>query len=181
MIGSRLAHATALAIAALLLVIARPAPSRADDPATVAAKRHFAKAEKLFALGRFDTALVEYEAAFDAKPLPGFLFNIGQCHRNLHDYEAAVFSFRKYLRLLPDADNRDDVEELIRDLEAKQAAERDRAPLDQPPPPPRKHQPLYKKWWLWTGVTAIAGGITLVLVTRDRGVPATDLGNVVFP
>ncbi len=179
MTASRLAHATAIAIAAVLLVCARPA--RADDAATRTAKRHFAQAEKLFALGRFDTALVEYEAAFDAKPLPAFLFNIGQCHRNLHDYEAAVFSFRKYLRLLPEADNRDDVEELIRELEAKQAAERERAVLEPPPPPPRKGKPLYKRWWVWTGAAAVAGGVALVLVTRDRGVPSTDLGNVVFP
>ena len=179
MTASRLTHATAIAIAAVLLVFARPAA--AEDAATGTAKRHFAQAEKLFALGRFDTALVEYEAAFDAKPLPAFLFNIGQCHRNLHDYEAAVFSFRKYLRLLPEAENRDDVEELIRDLEAKQAAERDHVVVVAPPPPSSKGTPLYKKWWLWTGVTAIAGGVTLVLISRDRGVPATDLGNVVFP
>ena len=47
------------------------------------AKRHYERGEKLFALGKFSDALDEYQKAFDAKPLPGFLFNIGQCYRNL--------------------------------------------------------------------------------------------------
>ncbi|MGE5187229.1 MAG: tetratricopeptide repeat protein, partial [Acidobacteriota bacterium] len=84
-----------------------------------AAKRHYDRGEKLFALGRFDQALDEYQKAFDAKPLPGFLFNIGQCYRNLGDYDQAIFSFKKYLKLSPDASNRDKVEKLIGDLEDK--------------------------------------------------------------
>ena len=62
-------------------------------------------AEKLFALGKFDDALDEYQKAFDAKPMPDFLFNIGQCYRNLGDYQQAIFSFKKYLKLEPDAPN----------------------------------------------------------------------------
>ncbi|HRC55231.1 MAG TPA: tetratricopeptide repeat protein, partial [Kofleriaceae bacterium] len=80
------------------LSIALPArPANANDPETRTARRHFDKADKLFALGRFDEALEQYEKAFDAKPIPDFLFNIGQCYRNLGDYEAAIFSFRKFL------------------------------------------------------------------------------------
>src|SRR5262245_50838876 len=104
---ARIAAITALAV---LATISAPRPSHAspdtpttDDAATRAAKQHFYQGEKLFALGRFRDALTQYEAAFDASPLPAFLFNIGQCHRNLHDLDAAIFSYRKYLRLLPDA------------------------------------------------------------------------------
>jgi len=101
-------------------LVAAPRAVCADDAATKLAKKHYDKGEKLFALGRFDTALDEYQKAFDSKPVPAFLFNIGQCYRNLGDFESAVFSFKKYLKLEPDAPNRDKVEKLIDDLEAKQ-------------------------------------------------------------
>ncbi len=171
-----------LALAIVLVALAATAAA-ADDDDTRAARRHFEKGEKLFALGRFDEALVEYEAAFEARPLPGFLFNIGQCHRNLGDYEAAVFSYRKYLKLKPDAENREAVEELIADLEAKIEARKEQ-PLPDPTPKVGKRargKPLYTRWWFWGGVAAVAGaGTGTYLLLREGGLPDTDLGNVVF-
>src|SRR5207253_2261415 len=98
-------------------VFAAPRAAYADDPAMRAAKRHYDRGEKLFALGKFDEALDEYEKAFDAKPIPDFLFNIGQCYRNLGDFDQAIFSYKKYLSLEPDAPNKVAVEALIADLE----------------------------------------------------------------
>jgi tetratricopeptide (TPR) repeat protein len=176
----------ALALAtALALLIGATAVVHADDGATRAAKKHYEKGEKLFALGRFEDALAEYEAAFEAKPLPGFLFNIGQCHRNLGDYEAAIFSYRKYLKLEPDADNREAVEELIADLEQKIEARKERPLPDPDPPPPDDRKtagkPIYKKWWFWGGVAAVAGaGTGTYLILSEGGLPDSDLGNVVF-
>src|SRR5215471_11919271 len=130
-----------------------------------AARRHFEHAEKLYALGKFEEALVEYEAAYEAKPLAGFLFNIGQCYRNLGNYKQAVFSFRKYLDEKPDAKNRDAVEQLIADLEKKNTEQQRKPDLEahrdpSPPresvvakpeePPPEPERPLYAKWWFWT-------------------------------
>jgi tetratricopeptide (TPR) repeat protein len=178
----------------LLLVvclgIAMPARTAfADDPATRAARRHFERGEKLFALGKFDEALDEYQKAFDAKPLPGFLFNIGQCYRNLGDYDQAIFSFKKYLKADPKAGNREKVEQLIDELEEKkergEGQKLVRKPADKPPdddserPPPSS--PIYKKWWFWTGVAvaAGAGGYGVYTLTRPSA-PSTDLGNIVF-
>jgi tetratricopeptide (TPR) repeat protein len=110
--------------------------ARADDDNLRAAKRHYAKGDKLFALGKFEQALVEFEAAYEAKPLPKLLFNIGQAHRNLDHYDQAIFAFRKYLREVPDADNREAVEKLIDDLEAKRGG-RGRARRAPPGRPPR--------------------------------------------
>src|SRR5689334_18866554 len=94
----------------MTLAIAVPSrPAYADDPATRAARRHFERGEKQFALGKFDDALDEYQKAFDAKPLPAFLYNIGQCYRNLGDLDQAIFSFKKYLKLEPEADNKEAV------------------------------------------------------------------------
>jgi len=166
-------------------LVAAPRAVRADDAATKLAKKHYDKGEKLFALGRFDTALDEYQKAFDSKPVPAFLFNIGQCYRNLGDFESAVFSFKKYLKLEPDAPNRDKVEKLIEDLEAKQAkGESSRLRVDKPPPPPPppQEQPFYTRWWFWTGVAVVAaagGGFGIYEATRSSGPPATPLGNIV--
>src|SRR5262245_8481114 len=162
------------------LAIAVPArTARADDPATRSARRHFERGEKLFALGKFDEALEEYQTAFDAKPLPGFLYNIGQCYRNLGDYDQAIFSFKKYLKLEPEAPNKEAVERLIEELEEKQAQGDSQKYIRKKKEGPR---PIYKKWWFWTGVGVVAVGGTAAIYASGGGSspPTTDLGNIVF-
>jgi len=180
-----------LCLAAVLALLgAAPQHARADngddDRDTVQAKKHFYRGENLFALGRFDKALDAYEAAFEAKPLPEFLFNIGQCHANLGNYEQAIFSLRKFLRLRPKAKNRAQVEEYIASLEEKQAEAARKIELvpkngDTRVPPPRR-KPIYKRWWFWTGVAAVAAAGTAAIVLSDSGpaLPTTDLGNLDF-
>jgi len=171
------------------------APAKKDpgESDTAKAKKYFARAQKLFALGRFKQALASYENAYESKPLPEFLFNIGQCHRNLGDYKSAIFSFRKYLKLKPDAKNRKAVTKLIRELEdeiarADEKLERDRKrEVVKPPPPPKKKKPtktgaFYTRWWFWTGVATVAaaGTATAIVVGDQGGIPSSDLGNVEF-
>jgi tetratricopeptide (TPR) repeat protein len=153
--------------------------AHADDPATRAARRHYERGEKLFALGKFDEALEEYQTAFDAKPLPGFLYNIGQCYRNLADYDQAIFSFKKYLKLEPEASNKEAVERLIEELEEKKAQGENQKFIKKKKEPP---QPIYKKWWFWTGVGVVAAGGTVAILASGGGSspPGTDLGNIVF-
>lgn len=178
-------------LVALFLTAIAARVATADDAALRAAKHHFERGEKLYALTKFSEALDEYQRAFDAKPLPDFLFNIGQCYRNLGDYDAAIFSYQKYLKLAPDAPNRDQVEQLISDLAAKQdQSDTQRLGLRQPrtpaPEPPADHpadRPVYARWWFWTvAVVAVgaAGGVTIYEVTRPGGAPSTNLGNIVF-
>lgn len=169
---------------------AAPGVARAQaDPALGEAKQHFYRGEKLFALGRFGEALESYEAAFEAKAIPAFLFNIGQCHRNLGDYRSAVFSFRKYLKLQPEADNREAVEELIADLEGQiAAADRDRRDRDGTalvptgrPDEQAEDRPFYRRWSFWGVVAAAATvGTGIYLYSDGGGVPDSDLGNVDF-
>lgn len=160
------------------------------DPAERAAKRHFDRGQKFFALGKFEEALDQYQQAYDAKPFPDFLFNIGQCHRNLKNYDAAIFSFKKYLKLAPDADNRDQVEEYIADLEAEQERESSRklrlVEERRPQPLPEGKTPVYKKWWFWTGVALVGAGTGLGIYAATRpsetsSPPMTTGGNINFP
>ena len=169
----------------LLCVVFVSLPLRiahADDPATRSARRHFERGEKLFALGKFDDALEEYQTAFDAKPLPAFLYNIGQCYRNLGDLDQAIFSFKKYLKAEPEAENKEAVERLIDDLEDQKARGegekymREKREADQ--------KPVYKKWWFWTGVGVLAVGGTVGIYAATRSgssPPMSDLGNITLP
>jgi tetratricopeptide (TPR) repeat protein len=178
-----------LAVLLATLAAAPPALAGGDD-ADKRARAHFRRAETHFAVGRFKEALAEYEQAFEARPLPGFLFNIGQCHRNLGHLEEAIFSFKKYLRLKPDAKDRAAVEDLIADLERQLAAQRAvRAPppmpvLVLPPPPPPPPRPFYTRTWFW-GAAAVVVAASVVGVyfgTRPgaSGPPAAPLGNIDF-
>jgi tetratricopeptide (TPR) repeat protein len=186
----------ALAIALAAAVAATAVPSEVaadpeDDRAIARAKKLHREGDKLFALGKFAGALEKFEQAFEAKPIPAFLFNIGQCHRNLGDYDAALFSFRKYLKLAPDAKNRDAVLEYIDEVEReKQRATANDLDLiapepDPEPDPPRRDEvrtkPIYKKWWFWGGIAAAGVGVgTAVFLASGGGAPDTDLGNIDF-
>ena len=158
----------------------------AEDPEMRAAKRYFDRGQKAFNLGKFDDALEQYQKAYDAKPIPDILFNIGQCYRNLGDYEAAIFSFKKYLKLAPDAENREETEEYIAELEAEQEKDDTKKfRLDEKKrtdEPETTDAPVYKKWWFWTGVAVVgaAGGLGVYAATRPDGPPDTNLGNIVF-
>lgn len=102
------------------------------------AKRDVAAADIAYRLGRFDEALAGYTRAYERYPVPALLFNIGQCHKNLHDYAKAVFFFEGYLRDAPAATNRALVEDLIREARAELAktAPAPAAPDAAPVPPP---------------------------------------------
>src|SRR3954471_10602850 len=93
--------------------VAAPASATAGEKAS---RELFQRAEKSFNLGKFPEALADYEAAYEAKPLPAFLFNIAQCHRNMGNYERARFHYRRYLSLEPRSANRALVEDLIAEM-----------------------------------------------------------------
>ncbi len=138
----------------------------APDPLVTRAKVLFQQAEVHFSVGEFARALDLYKDAYKTKPLPGFLFNIGQCHRNLGRCDQALFFYRQYLLRASDPPNRAEVERLIEICEraAKPATRPATVPVarvvrpppatralppDPPPPPPRQG---IRPAWFWTGV-----------------------------
>ena len=183
---------TLVAVCFLLLAFVRAA--HAEDPSERAARRHYDRGQKLFNLQKFEDALDQYQKAFDADPNPSFLFNIAQCQRNLGEYDAAIFSFKRYLKLDPEADNREQVEGLIDELEQKKAeGDTERLGLgtrkkkkdpEDPPKETAEGAPVYSKWWFWTGVAVVgvAGGVGIYYATKSSGgAPGTDLGNIDYP
>ena len=116
----RIPPLSTLLLGALLLAAlpAQPAwAGDAEDMNLAMAKESFDLAEKAYALGKFDDALKHYERAFELKQLPPLLFNIGQCHRNLGNWERASFFYQGYLSREPKAKNRDKVQALIADID----------------------------------------------------------------
>src|SRR6478736_4808170 len=104
-----------LAIAALLYASAAPAWAQAqaaDNKA--AAKEHYTRGTSFYDLGRYDDAIKEFEAAYELKNDPAFLYNLAQSYRQAGNHEQAVHFYKTYLRYMPKAPNRADIEEKIK-------------------------------------------------------------------
>jgi tetratricopeptide (TPR) repeat protein len=140
----------------LLTLVIASANARADEDVR-RARRHFDQGTTLYDLGRFREAAHEYEQAYAAKNDPALLFNIGQAYRGAKDYEAATNAYRAYLRKLPGAFNRPAVEEHLRWLRQQLDAQAPAVVAPAAATTPAEHRPpLYRKWWLWTAVGAVA-------------------------
>jgi len=111
------------------------------------AKAEYQRAQKAYDLGDFKTALTGYSEAYRLDPRPAFLFNIGQCHRNLGEHERAVFFFDRFLSFYPPGKAPQDklAHDLLAEEEAKLKVERATASVVPPPapvaPPPPALEP----------------------------------------
>jgi tetratricopeptide (TPR) repeat protein len=101
------------------------------------ARALFQRAEMSFNLGKFPEALADYQAAYEAKPLPGFLFNIAQCYRKLGQDVEALDYYRNYVRRFPTSPNRAEVDRRIQEIEREQEAK----PHPTNPPPNNDQKP----------------------------------------
>lgn len=155
-------------------------------------------AEADYREGRFESAAVGYERAYELVPAPQLLFNIGQCQRKLGRPARAKTFFEAYLRARPDAPQRIVVEQLIAEADAQlrehEAISAHRAASRAPPSsgaprvvtapsPVDDEQPLLvERWWFWAGVGVVTAGgvVATLLLTRDLedDSPATTLGTI---
>lgn len=104
------------------------------------ARRHYERGTALYDLRRFAEAAREYEKAFEEKPDPALLFNIGQAYRFAHDYPNAIGAYRMYLRRLPETSNRAEVEGRIAELQRALDEQHKAQPAhEQPPSPPMQN------------------------------------------
>jgi tetratricopeptide (TPR) repeat protein len=122
-----------------LLLLGFPSPARAAAAADAEAqaRTRFSEGNLAYDVGDFDKALKSFSEAYRLKPLPGFLFNMAQCHRQLGQYSRAAFLYRRYLSLEPNAASAPMVRELAQEMEAQARAqearrlERERAEQDK--------------------------------------------------
>jgi len=114
---------TSLAVLALAGGLACAQLARADE---AEGRAHFGKAQTAYKLGQYEEAIREYEAAYRAMPEPAFLFNIAQAHRLQYSMDKkashlhqALSVYKAYLRDVPKASNRAQVEKTVEELKTQ--------------------------------------------------------------
>ncbi|HEX4462113.1 MAG TPA: tetratricopeptide repeat protein [Polyangia bacterium] len=105
----------------------------ADDTAAQA-KKLYERGMAHFQLAEYDDAIARWQEGFRIKPVPEFLYNIGQAYRLSSRPEKAVQNYRAYLRMQPDATNRAEVERHIASLQ--KAIDQSRSAATAPPTQP---------------------------------------------
>jgi len=90
----------------------------ADPKAEAVAREHVRKGAEAFQAGRYDEALVEFEAGYTAVPRPAFVLNMGHAARKAGYAARARECYERYLELEPGSPQRAEVEKAIADLGA---------------------------------------------------------------
>lgn len=104
--------------------LARGADAPVSEEAREQARAKFAEGTLSYDLGEFETALKAFSEAYRLAPLPGFLFNVAQCHRQLGNASRAAFFYRRYLALSPEEPaNAGTVRELVAEMDTKARAQ----------------------------------------------------------
>ena len=114
-------HVAVRCAVAVLAMVMSTNGAHAEDKN--AAREHWERGTKFYDIGKYDEAIKEFEAAYQAKTDPAFLYNLAQSHRLAGHTNEALRLYRTYLRYAPKAPNRADIEERIKELE-KTASER---------------------------------------------------------
>src|SRR5262252_10430030 len=121
---------TAGLLASLAAAHAAAAPSEKEREA----RAHFQAGEARFKAGDFEQALTEYQAGYDAKPLPGFLVNIAQCQRRLGDLKTARATYQKFVLVAPDSPLVPQVKSMMAEIDGLLAS----TDKSKPAPPPEE-------------------------------------------
>ncbi|GMU60992.1 MAG: hypothetical protein AMXMBFR34_27550 [Myxococcaceae bacterium] len=98
---------------------AAPAPKAEEGDDVKKAKVLFQRAQALYKQARYAEAIEKFEEAYAVRPHPVIYFNIGKCHEQLNETSKALRAYRDYLRLMPDAKDRDTVSDAIANLERR--------------------------------------------------------------
>src|SRR5947209_4555257 len=123
-------HRVCLALFVCCLAATATAQQPTKNPKDVA-RESFNKGMQHYNLSEFAEALANFKEGYRAYPDSIFLFNIGQCQRQLGDKATAVLSYRAYIRERPDAPNRGEVGALIAGLE--RALQEEQSSKQRPP------------------------------------------------
>jgi len=194
-----LKNKSASPVLAAIIVLLAAAPVLAEDAAEMRARGQFRAGQAAYAKGRYEQALGAFSEAYGLQPVPGFLFNIAQCHRQLGNYERAAVFYQQYLDLSPSTANTATVRALLGEIEAsekerkRRLAEQQRlravpgatvagpSPLQSALAGNRRSPELaqsgpagdsvFTKWWFWTGMGAIALGTTTYILANHLAEP----------
>jgi len=88
------------------------------DPRDFEAKQHFERGEAHFRAGDFAAAVQELIRSYERAPEPELILDIALCKDRMGDYRDATYFYLRYLKLWPDAYDRDQVQRRIDELNA---------------------------------------------------------------
>jgi tetratricopeptide (TPR) repeat protein len=112
------------------------AGSAAGDEVSAQARALYERGMAHFQLAEYDDAIQKWQEGFRLKPVPEFLYNIGQAYRLSNRPEKAVQAYKAYLRMAPEAPNRAEVDRHVAALQA--AIDQQRRTATATPTPPRE-------------------------------------------
>jgi tetratricopeptide (TPR) repeat protein len=155
---------------AVVLSVTLSAAAWADDKMDEA-RRLYEEAQTQYAVQHFDKAIELYTKAYELSNRPSMLFNIAQAYRLSNNPERAKYFYESYLRAVPDAENREEVEQRL--VEIKAAIKAKETPAVAPVRYVRK--PALRT----AGIVAVAGGAVAIGFGIYFGLHAKDLSNQV--
>ncbi len=147
----------------LALALTALAPDVAAQEAKLRAKQLFDRAEVHFSLHEFRKALPLYAAAYRVKPMPEFLFNMGQCHRYLGHHEQAIFHYKQFMLKKPSSLQRPQVEQLVAEAESNLRAEQAASAVAEAGSPSTA-QACLSRGWFW-GAVGLTAALTVTSIT----------------
>lgn len=182
-----------VALTAFAFPTPRVAAATRESDEVKEAKVHWKHGQDAYDAGRFEEALREFEAGYALVARPAFLLNMAHAARRMGELKRAKGLYKRYLVAEPDSQQKAEVEELLRDIEAKLTVEAapaapeekavpfPTAPVRPPaapepapavlltapaPAPASETSPVYKRWWFWTAAGAVvaAAGVTAFLL-----------------
>lgn len=141
------------------------------------ARRVFQAGQLAYEDSRYLEALSYFERAYELSARPELLFNIGQTADRLRNDERAIAAFERYVELLPNAENRRQVDvrlEILRTRSTPDApvptVQRQHQLLEGPSPAAREERPR-SRWWIGVVVgvvVAAAVGVGIVAARDGR-------------
>lgn len=129
----------------------------------------------LYEEGRYEDAIVAWEAAYALTQRPGFLFNIANAYERLADYDQAIDVLGRY-RALARADERETLDRRIRNLEERLAEQSARAPVGAQVPVPAPSDSPTRSTAERTGNARPVIGLSLVGVGAASLLTGTGFG-----
>lgn len=105
-----------LALVCFCFVCLIAAPALGENPA---ARKAFEAGAQAYREGRYKEAVQFFLTAYEEDRKPALIYNAAQAYEKAGDIPNALRSYRRFLRLAPDADDRPTVELRVKNLEAR--------------------------------------------------------------
>lgn len=128
-----------LASRTLLAKAGKGAPK--DDRAGRRAQELVKKGDEARGRALWAQALLHYQQAYDAKPLPAIQRQIGDCHRGMGNAGRAAFAYHQYLKYAGEVQDRREVEELAQRMDELAAQTRGTLQADAAPETAQAQEP----------------------------------------